>query len=97
MPRNDDTRKARRTRVERARVLGELEEGKLGIRELLDAPPASLMGADLWDVLLRTPNLGRRGIQSLCERTGVWVHCTLEDLKYYEIERLKESLPQRVE
>ena len=97
MPRTTDTRKARRTRVERARVLAELEGGKLDIRALLDAPPTSLLGADLWDVLLRVPNLGRRGIQTLCERSGVWVHCKLEDLKYYEVERLKDSLPQRVD
>lgn len=96
MNRPTDTTKARHTRVERARILKELEEGKRDIRSLLDLPPDAVQGADVWDVLLRVPNLGRQGIKTCCERSRVWPHHRLGDLLDDEIERLKAALPERV-
>lgn len=96
MSRYEDTRKARLVRKERARILAELERGTRAIHDLLDAPPDTVGGADLWDVLLHVPKLGRSGIKQTCERAQVWPHHRLQDLTEDEVERLKAALPGRV-
>lgn len=96
MSRNVDTKQARATRRLRATELRRVERGTYPVRELLQTPPGALDGADLYDVLLRVPNLGRRGIQLTCERARVWPHLKMQDLVEDEIDRLLEALPERV-
>lgn len=96
MSRNTDTTQARATRRLRATELGRVERGVYPVRELLRTPPGPLDGVDLYDVLLRVSNLGRRGIQITCERAQVWPHIKMQDLLEDEVERLIDSLPERV-
>lgn len=95
-PRQTDPTQARETRVERLRILAQLESSELDILELLDAPPSALEAADLWDVLLRVPKLGRQGIRTLCESAQVWPHLQLRELTQHQISRLEECMPKRV-
>lgn len=96
MPKPTDTRKARRMKAQRGTELARVQRGVYPVRELLRTPPGALDGADLYDVLLRVPRLGRKGIQHTCERAQVWPHLKLCDLLEDEVERLIDSLPERV-
>lgn len=97
MTRTEDTTLARRTRTERLRVYRELEEGTRNIVDLLEEPPGAVEGADLWDVLLHVPNLGRSGIRTICERTQTWPHLKLCDLTIPDRDVIIRALPYRVE
>lgn len=87
---------ARLVRRRRLEVLAQLESGAVDILDLLEQPPAELKGADLWDVLVKVPGLGRQGVRGTCERAAVWPHLTVGTLLPEEIKRLYESLPDRV-
>lgn len=92
---NDPASMARRTRSRRLEIFAQLESSRLSILELLDAPPPAVEGADLWDVLLRVPKLGRSGIRTLCERAQVWPHLQIRELTEAELSRIEDLLPAR--
>jgi hypothetical protein len=96
MPRPTDTRKARGTRRERADILQGLERGTVQIVDLIKDPDPCVQTADLWDVLMRTPGLGRSGIKRVCQQSMVWPHEKIGDLSVFEKRRIIDCLPERM-
>lgn len=90
MPRSYNTKEARNARILRAAEYKQVERGVYTLRSLLREPPASLEGADLYDVLLHYPEVGRVTAEKLCTRAEVWPHRALEDLLEHEIAKLLE-------
>jgi len=96
MPRKLNTAKAHRIRRERAEILLGVERGTVHIVDVIYAPPDCLKGADLYPVLMRVPKLGRSGIKRICQRSRVWPHEKMGELKEHERLRLVTCLPARV-
>lgn len=110
MPEPDATHARLRRRM-KASALDALESGRVGLQELLEGPMSggratrhsllftcsrNLAHTDLWEVLLRTPRLGRKGARRLCEESGVWPHTPMQELTLQNRRSLVERLPDRV-
>lgn len=87
---------ARSRRAQKSQELLRLQGGEISLSEVLTHPPEPLGNTDLWDVLLRTPHLGKKGSRRLCEDARVWPHTILNELSPLEVETLLRCLPDRV-
>lgn len=86
---------ARAARRSKAEAVADLVSGRLGLVQALQHPPASLNGADLYEVLMAAPGLGRESVRVVCERAGVWPHVRLADIETADRQRLVAALPAR--
>jgi hypothetical protein len=86
---------ARKGRSQIARTFTALENGKIGVRVVLETPPAHLGRIRVYDVLRRFPHLGRDGAETVCRRARVWPLTTMDNLTPEERERIWHALPPR--
>ena len=91
-----DISRARAGRSEKRQILHTLESSEVTLEALLRAPEGPLRKADLWEVLLFTPKLGRKGARKVCEASGVFAHKRLGELTEHEVECVIAELPRRV-
>lgn len=95
---NRRLKEARKHRHRVATAFKLLESGEITLENLLtrqDIKAHSLAKVDLWDVLRRAPNLGRKGAQKVCERAKVFPHTRMRELTDDERSRIIDALPPR--
>jgi len=98
MAKRYDTLHARRVRKQRAHILTRLEEGRVVFLDVLEAKRTGfqvLRRADVWEILLHVPRLGRNGARQVCERAGVWPHTRIGELSSAQRQALLDHLPPR--
>ena len=88
-------RKARKTRRLVAAAFTSLENGQLTLWSVLEDPPDVLKHVDIWDVMRRSPKLGREGTTKCLQRAKVWPHITLGNLTEEERSAIRANLPER--
>lgn len=88
--------KARRVRSQIARTFAALENGRIGVRNVLEDPPACLGRIRIYDVLRRFPHLDRDGANHVCQKAKVWPLVTMDNLTEAERKRILIALPPRV-
>lgn len=91
-----DMNRVREGRSEKREALHALESGVTHIEGLLRTPDGPLAKTDLWDLLLHTPKLNRKGATRVCMESGVFAHKQLGQLSDHERELVVTSLPKRV-
>lgn len=89
-------RKARKQRRLVGAAFHALEDGQITLQEILQDPPPSLENVDIWDILRRSPKLGRKGAERVLMKAKVWPHRRLRSLNRGERLEIMKHLPPRV-
>lgn len=75
---------------------GVLQRGDVSLVRVLQTPEEfELRRCDIWDVLRRSPKLGRKGAKRVLLRARVWPHDKLMDLTPQQREDILAELPAR--
>jgi hypothetical protein len=82
-------------RTHTASTFRQLENGHISIEDVLRKPPHTLKKVSVYDVLRRSPGLGKVGSEKLLMRLEVWPLTTLGELSLQERKKILEHLPPR--
>ncbi len=89
-------KQARAQRSEVAAAFDRMHDGGKTLREHLEDPTESVLArVDIWDILRRSPHLGRAGAKKILMESKVWPHDKLGDISLYDREELIKALPPR--
>lgn len=73
-----------------------LSTGKLNLEDALRDPPDALGRYNIYDVLRRTPKLGKDGARRILVGLDIWPLERLADIPYEKRGMIIASLPERV-
>ncbi len=90
--------KARRIRTRIGLEFKRLEKGQITLRDVLEDPSETpLRRARIYDVLRRSPHMGKSGAKKVLLDAQVWPLDKLGDIELYDREEILKSLPPRAE
>ncbi len=70
--------------------------GEFTLRDVLETPEDyEMRRCDVYDILRRSPKLGKTGARRILEKAKIWPHTALEDLDETELEKIIHRLPMR--
>lgn len=89
-------RRARKIKSRISSEFGDLESGRVTLRDVIENPEAyEMRRCDVYDVIRRSPKLGRAGAKKILLGARVWPHDKLGDLTKMQRDDILSWLPPR--
>lgn len=90
--------KARRIRTRIGAEFRRLENGQIALRDVLEDPSETpLRRARIYDVLRRSPHMGKSSAKKILLQEGIWPLDRLGELSKFDRDEILKSLPPRAE
>jgi hypothetical protein len=95
-PKEKRLRKARKTRSQISSDFAALRNGHITLRDVLEDPESTSLGrVVVYDVLRRSPHLGKAGAKKILLTSKVWPMDRLNDISKWDRDEILKCLPPR--